>query len=344
MNPAPATSKEPVLSVQDLSIAFPRSQGGGYVFAVEGISFEVGRAEIVALVGESGSGKSVTALSLLDLVPEPGRIASGRVVFEGRDVRALPEGEKRRVRGGGMGLVFQEPGAALDPVRTIGSELVAVLRRHRGLSRRDARSAAVDWLRRVALPEPERRLDDLPHRMSGGMRQRAMIALALAGGPRLLLADEPTTALDVTIQKQILELLRELRKDLGLAILLITHDLGVVAEIADRAIVMYAGRIVEEATVDELLKNPTHPYTRALLAARPSLAASPGRRLPAIEGKVPEPGHKPPGCSFAPRCPESLEPCVTRRPELLAVRGTSSRAACFLHEPAPTGNAAGSAP
>ncbi len=263
----------PLLSVRSLSVDFGRTR------VVDGVSFDVCRGEVVALVGESGSGKTVTALSLLDLVPEPGRRAGGEVVFEGRDVSTLPPAELRRLRGGGIGFVFQEPGEALDPVRTIGSELVAVLRRHRGLARIEARREALAWLSRVSLPEPEARMEDLPHRMSGGMRQRAMIALALAGGPRLLVADEPTTALDVTIQAQLLELLRRLRDELGLAVLLVTHDLDVVAEAADRALVMHAGEIVEEGPVSRLLAAPAHPYTRSLLAARLPADGRGARRL-----------------------------------------------------------------
>ncbi len=296
---------------------------------VDGVSFDVLPGEIVALVGESGSGKSITAFALLDLVPEPGRTTGGEILFEGRDVRRLPLADLRKVRGGGIGLIFQEPGSALDPVRTIGDELIGVLRRHRGLSRGEARRAAVDWLRRVSLPEPERRMDDYPHRMSGGMKQRATIALALAGGPRLLVADEPTTALDVTIQAQILALLRRLRDELGLAVLLITHDLGVVAEIADRALVMYAGEIVEEANVAELFGVPAHPYTRGLLASRPEAGPSARSRLVAIDGTVPEPGRRGGGCLFAPRCPEAIPACLAARPELRDA-GPEHRAACIL--------------
>ncbi len=237
-----------------------------------------------------------------------------------------------RLRGGGIGLVFQEPGSALDPVRTIGSELVDVLRRHRGLSRREARVAAVDWLRRVSLPDPERRFDDLPHRMSGGMRQRAMIALALAGGPRLLVADEPTTALDVTIQAQILDLLRDLRRDLGLAILLITHDLGVVAETADRALVMYAGEIVESARSGDLFRRPAHPYTKGLLASRPDADGKLRALLPA---RFPEAGSRPGGCAFEPRCPSAFGRCRAARPSLHPVGGSASESACFLQDEGP---------
>jgi peptide/nickel transport system ATP-binding protein len=321
--PAEGPSDAPLLSVRSLAVAFDGT------LVVDGVSFDVARGEVVALVGESGSGKTVTGLSLLDLVPSPGRRVGGQVRFEGRDVGSLRDDELRRLRGGGIGFVFQEPGAALDPVRTIGSELLAVLRRHRGLTGAEARREAVAWLSRVALPDPEARMDDLPHRMSGGMRQRAMIALALAGGPRLLVADEPTTALDVTIQAQVLELLGHLRDELGLAVLLVAHDLGIVAEIADRALVMYAGEIVEEAPVARLLVAPEHPYTKALLASRPDAAAGAGRAtLPAIGGAVPEPGAWPPGCRFAPRCPSAIDRCSHEHPRAASRPG--GRVACLL--------------
>jgi peptide/nickel transport system ATP-binding protein len=325
--PVPAAS--PLLSVRALTISVP-GPSGEPATVVDGVSFDVAPGEIVALVGESGCGKSLTGLALLDLLPPPVRLASGDVLFEGRDVRSLPPREKERLRGGGIGFVFQEPGSALDPVRTIGSELIGVLRRHRGISRAEARAEAVRWLARVALPDPERQMDALPQAMSGGMRQRAMLALALAGGPRLLVADEPTTALDVTIQAQILELLLELRRELSLAILLVTHDLGVVAEAADRALVMYAGEIVESASVRDLFDRPAHPYTRGLLASRPAAGeAGRGRRLPALAGTVPEPGLRPQGCAFEPRCPEAFGRCRAARPTLLSAGG-SSEAACFL--------------
>ena len=315
----------PLLAVRNLTVAFP--VGGGLVPVVERASFDVEAGEIVALVGESGSGKSVTAFALLDLVPEPGRTTEGEILFEGRDVRKLPPAELRKLRGGGIGLVFQEPGSALDPVRTIGDELVGVLRRHRGLTKGEALREASDWLERVSLPDPERRLSDLPYRMSGGMRQRATIALALAGGPRLLVADEPTTALDVTIQAQILALLQRLRRELGLAVLLITHDLGVVAEVADRAVVMYAGEVVEEAGASELFASPLHPYTRALLASRPDATAG-RRRLVAIDGTVPEPAERADACLFAPRCPDALPACLGGRPALRAF-SHGRRVACI---------------
>ncbi len=320
--PSDVSSGAPLLSVRSLSVAF------GDTRVVDGVSFDVARGEVVALVGESGSGKTVTGLSLLDLVPEPGRRVGGEIVFEGRNVGTLSERDLRRLRGGGIGFVFQEPGAALDPVRTIGSELIAVLRRHRGLSRSEARLQALSWLSRVALPDPEARMGDLPHRMSGGMRQRAMVALALAGGPGLLVADEATSALDVTIQAQILELLLRLRDELGLAVLLVTHDLGIVAEVADHALVMYAGEIVEEGPVGRLLSEPEHPYTKALLMSCPDAAEGAGRaRLPAIAGTVPEPGVWPRGCRFAPRCPVAFDRCADEPPRTVARRG--GRVACF---------------
>jgi peptide/nickel transport system ATP-binding protein len=326
---SPVPVESALLSVRALTVTVP-GPGGEEVAVVDGVSFDVGPGEIVALVGESGCGKSLTGLALLDLVPPPVRIASGEVIFEGHDVRTLGPRGLVKVRGGGIGLVFQEPGSALDPVRSIGSELVGVLRRHRGLSRADARAEAIRWLARVALPDPERQMDAFPHAMSGGMRQRAMLALALAGGPRLLVADEPTTSLDVTIQAQILALLLELRRELSLAILLVTHDLGVVAEAADRALVMYACEIVESATVRDLFDRPAHPYTRGLLASRPAAGeARRGRRLTALAGTVPEPGFRPQGCAFEPRCPEAFGRCRAARPTLLPA-GASSEAACFL--------------
>ncbi|MBI5447064.1 MAG: ABC transporter ATP-binding protein [Deltaproteobacteria bacterium] len=321
--PSDAARDAPLLSVRSLVVAF------GDTRVVDGVSFDVSRGEVVALVGESGSGKTVTGLSLLDLVPEPGRRIAGEIVFEGRDVAALPERELRHLRGGGIGFVYQEPGADLDPVRTIGSELIAVLRRHLALSRAEARSEALSWLSRVALPDPEARMGDLPHRMSGGMRQRAMMALALAGGPALLVADEPTTALDMTIQAQILDLLLRLRDELGLAVLLVTHSLCIVAEVADRALVMYAGEIVEVAPVERLLRAPEHPYTKALLASSPDAAEGAGRaKLSAIGGTVPEPGSGPRGCRFAPRCPAAFDRCAVEHPGTVDLPG--GRVACFL--------------
>ena len=271
----------PLLEVRDLEVSFPIA--GEWTPVVRGVSLAVGHGELVGLVGESGSGKSLTALSVLGLVPPPGRVTGGRVLLrepeDPIDLLALPPGEMRQVRGGRIGMVFQEPATAFDPVYTIGFQIAEAVRAHRRMSRRAAREEAVRLLDRVALPDARRRLGDYPHQLSGGQRQRAMIAMALAGAPDLLLADEPTTALDVTLQAQILELLEELCADLGLAVLLITHDLGVVAQTCDRVVVMRDGRVVEEAEVGALFRAPAHPYTRELLAALPRLEPSPPRGL-----------------------------------------------------------------
>jgi peptide/nickel transport system ATP-binding protein len=267
----------PLLALRDLEIAFPA--GRGWTPVVRGVSLEVGRGEVVGLVGESGSGKTMTALAVLGLVPPPGRVTAGSALLAGRepssaavDLLRLDARGLRAVRGARIGFAFQEPATAFNPVYSIGFQIAEAVRAHRPLSRRAAREEAARLLDRVALADARRRLDDYPHQLSGGQRQRAMIAMALAGGPDLLLADEPTTALDVTLQAQILELLDELRRDLGLAVLLITHDLGVVAETCDRVVVMHAGQVVETATVDDLFRAPSHPYTRELLAASPRLA------------------------------------------------------------------------
>ena len=318
----------PLLSVRALTIAVP-GPSGEEALAVDGISFDIEAGEIVALVGESGCGKTLTSLALVDLVPPPVRLVSGDVFFAGRDARVLPPREKERLRGGGIGLVFQEPATALDPVRTIGRELTDVIERHRGLSRKEAGAEAERWLRRVSLSDPGRQRNAFPHQLSGGMRQRALLALALAGGPRLLVADEPTAALDVTVQAQVLELLLALRDELSLAVLLITHDLGVVAEAADRVLVMYAGEIVESAPVRELFAHPRHPYTRALLGARPGSTPPDSARLPTLGGAVPEPGRRPPGCAFEPRCGEAFGRCAAARP-ILVPAGAGTEAACFL--------------
>ena len=323
----------PLLSVHALTIAVP-GPSGEEVPAVDAVSFDIGAGEIVALVGESGCGKTLTSLALVDLVPPPVRLVSGDVFFAGRDVRALPAREKERLRGGGIGLVFQEPATTLDPVRTIGRELAEVIERHRGLSRKTAAVEAERWLKRVSLPDPGRQRNAFPHQLSGGMRQRALLALALAGGPRLLVADEPTAALDVTVQAQVLGLLLALRDELSLAVLLVTHDLGVVAEVADRVLVMYAGEIVESAPVNELFARPRHPYTRALLGARPGSAPPDSARLSALRGAVPEPGRRPPGCSFEPRCGEAFGRCAAARP-ILVPAGAGTEAACFLLDRVP---------
>ena len=315
-----------LLSVQHLTTGFDLQ--GRFVPAVIDVSFDLQPGETFCLVGESGSGKSLTALSIMRLVQSPGRIAGGRILFRGRDLLAVSEREMRRVRGADIGLVFQEPMTALNPVFTIGTQIEETLRVHGRATRRTARSKAIELLDAVSVPEPARRLRDYPHQLSGGLRQRALIAMALACDPALLIADEPTTALDVTIQAQILDLLRDLKRRLGLALLLITHDLGVVAQMADRVGVMYAGRIVEESPVQALFADPRHPYTQGLMLSMPG--GAPGSRLAAIPGSVPPLGALPPGCSFTPRCPRRFEPCPTAHPGTTDL-GNGRTVKCYLH-------------
>jgi peptide/nickel transport system ATP-binding protein len=294
---------------------------GGVVRAVDGVSFDVPRGSTVALVGESGCGKSVTALSILRLVASPpGRIESGAVELEGKNLLELPERAMRDVRGDVVSMIFQEPMTSLNPVYAVGWQITEGYRIHRKKSRREGRARAVELLRLVGIPEPETTVDAYPHQLSGGQRQRVMIAMALACEPKLLLADEPTTALDVTIQAQILALLSDLQERFATSILLITHDLGLVAEHAREVVVMYAGRVVERAPVRELFARPMHPYTRGLLESIPRpAAAGAGRRLHAIEGLVPDPRNVPPGCRFADRCPMRIEKCTREEPDLAQV-------------------------
>jgi peptide/nickel transport system ATP-binding protein len=322
-------SDEPrLLSVEHLTTGF--DVGGRFLPAVIDVSFHVAAGETLCLVGESGSGKSVTALSIMRLVQPPGRIAEGRIVFDGRDLRTLGDREMQRVRGAQIGLIFQEPMTALNPVFTIGNQIEETLLVHGRATRRSAKTQAVELLESVSIPEPQKRVRDYPHQLSGGLRQRALIAMALSCEPALVIADEPTTALDVTIQAQILELLRELQKRMGLALLLITHDLGVVAEMANRVAVMYAGRIVEQADVATLFADPRHPYTKGLMASIPG--GEPGSRLRAIQGTVPPLGSLPPGCSFEPRCPDRFEPCPKAHPGATLI-GNSERHTtnCYLY-------------
>jgi len=315
-----------LLSVEDLGVEFPRN--GGAVRAASEVSFAIETGETVALVGESGCGKSATALALFRLVPPPGRVVSGRVVFEGTDLLPLPDEAIRRFRGAGLAWVPQEPGAALNPVLTIGSQIVDVIRAHRAVTKREAWEEAVELLRRVGIPDPAQRAREYPHQFSGGMKQRALIAMALSARPKLLVADEPTTAVDPTLKLGILDLLRALRDERGLSILLITHDMGAVAAIADRVLVMYAGRIVEEAGAQALFDDPRHPYTRGLLASVPRIDVARGD-LPSIPGAVPDLAHLPPGCAFHPRCPLVEEGCRSAVPQLAADR-TGRRVACFV--------------
>jgi peptide/nickel transport system ATP-binding protein len=322
----------PLLAVDDLRITFPGPDGP--VDVVREASLTVGAREVVGLVGESGSGKTMTALAVLRLVPEPGRIAGGSVRLNGVELMTLSEPELRRVRGGSIGMVFQEPAAALDPVFTVGYQLVETIRAHRSVTRSAARRRAEELLGLVAVPEPHRRLDAYPHQLSGGQRQRVMLALALAADPQLLLADEPTTALDVTLQAQMLELLLSLREKLGLGILLVTHDLAVVAATCDRVAVMYCGEVVEEAPTATLFASPAHPYTRGLLAAVPRLGQpAPRGKLPTIPGTVPDPRRRPPGCAFHPRCPFVMPTCRVQHPPFY-VPAPNVKARCFLHDPA----------
>ncbi len=313
-----------LLEISRLTTSFPID--GTLTPAVNDVSFTIAAGETLALVGESGSGKSLTALSIMRLVEAPGRIVSGRVWFRGRDLLALSEHEMQRVRGAQIALVLQEPMTALNPVFTIGSQIAETLSVHGLAHGRGARARAIELLDAARVPDPQRRVDEYPHQLSGGLRQRALIAAAPACRPALLIADEPTTAPDVTIQAQILDLLRDLKQQLDLSMLLITHDLGIVAHNADRVAVMYAGRIVETATVRDLFANAQHPYTRGLLASIPG--RTPGTRLHAIEGTVPRLGRIPAACAFAPRCPSRFEPCTR---DLPALAGANHAVRCFLH-------------
>jgi peptide/nickel transport system ATP-binding protein len=341
--PSRGVSAAPLLSVRDLGVAFDTE--AGVVRAVDGVSFDIYPGETLALVGESGSGKSVTAMSILRLIERGrGRVVAGRILFEGRELSSLAEDDVRSVRGNRIAMVFQEPMSSLNPVFTLGSQIGEPLMIHRGLSAKRARAQAIELLALVNMPAPERRVDEYPHQLSGGMRQRAMLAMALSCRPSLLIADEPTTALDVTVQAQILELLTRLQAELGMSILLITHDLGVVASMAHRAIVMYAGRVVEQADVLGLFDNPRHPYTAGLFDSLPRLGAphgasggrvGPGRLRP-IEGSVPDALAFPSGCRFHPRCRYAFEPCSRTAPSLVPPRdvtpGGERLVACWRTE------------
>jgi oligopeptide/dipeptide ABC transporter ATP-binding protein len=315
-------ARAPVLAVERLGVAI----GGARV--VDGVSFSLDAGEILALVGESGCGKSITALAVMRLLPPVARPVSGRVLLEGDDLLALSEAEMRRVRGARVSIVFQEPASSLDPLMTVGDQLVEALRAHQPLRRDEARARALGMLEAVGIAEPARRLAQYPFELSGGMCQRVMIATALAGKPAVLLADEPTTALDVTIQAQILRLIKSLRAETGTAVVLITHDMGVVADMADRVLVMYAGRIVEAAPVEALFASPRHPYTWLLLRSLPRLDDDPKARLPVIDGTVPGAGAWPAGCRFAPRCPLATARCRETEPELTPI-GDQRAVACW---------------
>jgi oligopeptide/dipeptide ABC transporter ATP-binding protein len=317
---------EVLLSVRGLTTTF--DVVGAPLTAVNAVSFDIRRGETLGLVGESGSGKSVTAFSIVGLVQPPGRVTDGQALFQGRDLVPLRDAEMRQVRGAGIGFIFQEPMAALNPVMRVGDHIAEALRVHGLASRSEARSRAIDLLRAVRIVDAERRVDDYPHQLSGGMRQRVMIAIALACRPPLLIADEPTTALDVTVQAQILHLLREMKREFDLSLLLITHDLGVIAETADRVAIMYAGRIVEQGPVRTIFSAPAHPYTQGLLESIPDGAA--GSRLKAIDGTVPNLAALPSGCSFTPRCPHRMPECDRAFPGVTAL-GPEHTVRCYLH-------------
>jgi oligopeptide/dipeptide ABC transporter ATP-binding protein len=321
-----------LLEVKNLQTHFPTR--AGLVRAVDGVSFYVDKGELLGLVGESGCGKSITALSLMRLIAPPGRIVGGEIIFDGENLLAASEERMREIRGDDIAMIFQDPMTSLNPVYTVGEQIAEALRLHRKLSRQAARQASIEAMREVAIPDPARRAGDYPHQLSGGMRQRVMIAMALACDPKLLIADEPTTALDVTIQAQILELLNELRRTRELGVLLITHDLGVVAETADRVAVMYTGRIVEESPVEELFARPKMPYTEGLLRSVPKLTAehvSKIKRLETIEGIVPSPTALPPGCHFAPRCQHRMPRCTQGEIPLYQLAG-DVKVRCVLYD------------
>lgn len=322
---------EKLLEVKDLRVSFDTY--AGEVQAVRGVSFDLGVAETLAIVGESGCGKSVTAQSIMKLIPmPPGRIKSGSVLFNGKEVTTLNEKQMEAVRGSEMGMIFQDPMTSLNPTMKIGPQIAEGLMKHQKLSKKAAIQKAVEMLKLVGIPNPEKRVNQYPHEFSGGMRQRAMIAIALACRPRLLIADEPTTALDVTIQAQILDLMRELKEKLDTSIILITHDLGVVADMAERIVVMYAGKVVEQGTLDEIFYNPRHPYTWGLLKSVPRLDAENKEHLLPITGTPPDLFAPPVGCAFAARCEYAMQICYEEQPEIEDI-GNGHQCACWLMHP-----------
>lgn len=302
----------------------------GTVKAVNDVSFNVDKGEILAIVGESGSGKSVTSLSVMGLVREPGKVTGGEILFGGEDLRNKSQKEMRKIRGDKISMIFQEPMTSLNPVQRIGDQLCESILTHTDMNKKEALEHAIEMLRVVGIPSPEQRVKDYPHQMSGGMRQRVMIAMGLCCNPELLIADEPTTALDVTIQAQILDLIKRLRDEIGMAVILITHDLGVVAETADRVVVMYCGRVVEQADVKDLFKDPKHPYTKGLIESIPRLDED-RDRLFMIKGMVPDPTALPKGCLFADRCDNCMEKCKNELPALTDVPGEGRKVRCFLY-------------
>jgi len=323
----------PLLEVRELCVEFPTRHGP--LRALDGVSFDIAAGEILGVVGESGAGKSLTGAAIIGLLEPPGRLCGGQILFEGARIDDLPREAMRRLRGRRIGAIFQDPLTALDPLHTVGRQLVETLRTHLPLNAGQARERAIELLRQTGLPAPETRLAQYPHELSGGMRQRVVIALALAGEPRLIIADEPTTALDVAVQAQIIRLLRGVTQTHGASVMLITHDMGVIAETCDRVAVMYAGRVVEIGPVAEVIRRPAHPYTAGLMASVPSLSDA-GGRLAQIQGALPRLDEIPSGCAFHPRCPKASPRCGDERPELALVQRT--RAACWwpiVESPAP---------
>ena len=329
-----------LLEISGLKTVFPTDDG--IVNAVSDVSFEIGHGQTVGVVGESGCGKSITGLSLLQLVPSPGRIEAGEILFhrngddEPLDIAQVsPKSElMRQIRGNEIAIIFQEPMTSLNPVYTVGNQIAEAIVLHEQVDKKTAHERAIEMIARVGIPAPAQRVDEYPHQLSGGMRQRVMIAMALCCSPTLLIADEPTTALDVTIQAQVLGLMQELQAEMGMAIMLITHDLGVIADLADEVVVMYAGRVVERGTVDDIFYNPLHPYTQGLLKSIPILGKTPQKTLPSIPGTVPHPLGLPEGCSFQPRCSERMPECE-QMPELAVINGESEKGGhavrCWLH-------------
>jgi peptide/nickel transport system ATP-binding protein len=330
----------PLLQIDDLQTYFFTREG--VVKAVDGASLEVQSGKTLGIVGESGCGKSITAKSILQIVDKPGRLVGGQILYnrtEGTgqarivDLAKLPaeSAEMRSIRGGEISMIFQEPMTSFSPVHTIGNQIVEAIRLHRRVGKAEAEEIAADWLRRVGIPNPEQRMNEYPYRLSGGQCQRAMIAMSLSTNPKILIADEPTTALDVTTQAQILNLLQSLQREQGMAMIFITHALGVIAEMADEVAVMYLGRVVEKAPVKELFTNPKHPYTQALMTSIPSIEAAPRERLPSVKGSIPHPQNKPSGCPFHPRCPAFMPGICDQKEPQLAVVGANHQASCFLY-------------
>ena len=318
-----------LLEVKNLKTHFFTDDG--VVKAVDGVNFTLRKGKTIGIVGESGCGKSVTALSLMRLIGRPGRIVEGEILFEGKDLVQFPEDQMRGIRGNNISMIFQEPMTSLNPVFTVGNQIMEAIRLHQKVDKKEARNRTIEMLKKVKIPAAETRVDEYPHQMSGGMRQRIMIAMALACNPKLLIADEPTTALDVTIQAQILDLLRELQSDYGMSILMITHDLGVIAEIADDVVVMYASKVVEHANVRELFASPIHPYTNGLFRSLPTLGQDKSVELNVIPGTVPNPLQFPSGCKFHPRCPQAVDQCRETEPALRELR-TEHPVACDVVE------------